>query len=178
MQRGYRASRASGRFANPRIRARRPGQRVDVAFPRPLRQNPLRMLVSCPPTRCYPGPREIDILCMVFAVQPRRQQTHEMHRRVTAIGRQLLHCRIIARRFGEPRAELANDMAQTMEWLLPSDMASAAAGILDVLLPAEHLPDGLGLRAVRLPHIDRKDQRAAPRLVVEYHLNGRVGIEA
>src|SRR6516162_1421701 len=153
------------------------GQRVDVTLPRLFGEHPPRMLVTGPPTGCDAGSREVDILSMVLAVEPRRQQPHEVHCGMTAVGSQLLHRRIIACRRGEAHTELANDVAQPVDLLLPGDMAFAPARILNVLLPAEHLPDRLGLRAVRLPHVDREDQRAAPRLIVEHHLDRRVGIE-
>src|SRR6516165_2657859 len=71
--------------------------------------------------------------------------------------------------------KLRDDMAQAMRIPLPSDMIGDAARILDVLLPVQYLPDRVGLRPRGIPHVDRKDQRIAPRMVIEDGLGRRVG---
>src|SRR5689334_15157095 len=101
-----------------------------------------------------------------------------MHGRAAAILQELRHLGIAALFIAETLAKLADDMAKPMDLLLPHDMTFAAACILDVLLPAQHLPNRAWLRAVRLPDVDRDDQAVAARLVVEHELDGRVGIDA
>ena len=44
--------------------------------------------------------------------------------------------------------QLADDVAQVVDLLLPRDVAVGAARELDVLLPPHHLPDRLGLGPV------------------------------
>src|SRR6516162_6712913 len=123
------------------------GQRVDVALPRLFGDDPPRLLVTGPPTGGDAGPREIDILGMILAVQPRRQQPYEVHRRVTTVRGPFPHRRIIACPRGEPHAELANDVAEPVDLLLPGDIAFAAPGVFNVLWPAKNLPNVSGSEA-------------------------------
>src|SRR5260370_26088256 len=64
-----------------------------------------------------------------------------------------------------------------MNLLLPRDVAAGAARELDVLVPAEYLPDRLRLGAGRVPHLHREDHRIPARTVVEHRLDRRVGID-
>src|SRR5260221_2890934 len=137
-----------GRFVDQRAL-----QRIDVADPGLLGDDPLGMLVARLPAAADAGAREIDVLGVVLAVEPRRQQAHEMHRGGAAVAQEFAHFRIGALLVGEPIAKLADDVAQAMDLLLPHDVAFAAARVLDVLLPAEHLPDGAGAGAGRLPQL-------------------------
>src|SRR5215475_3561418 len=57
-------------------------------------------------------------------------------------------------------------------------MTDDAARILDVLLPAENIPDRLRRVTARLPDIDRQDQGVATRMVVEDDLDRCIGVEA
>src|SRR5260370_4041706 len=65
-----------------------------------------------------------------------------------------------------------------MNLLLPRDVAAGAARELDVLVPAEYLPDRLRLGAGRVPHLHREHHRIPARMVVEHRLDRRIGIDA
>ena len=74
--------------------------------------------------------------------------------------------------------QLADDMAQVMNLLLPRDMALGATRILNVLLPARHLPQRLRFRALGVPHLHCKNHRVLTWLVIEHGFDGRVRINA
>jgi hypothetical protein len=74
--------------------------------------------------------------------------------------------------------QLADDMAQAVDLLLARNVAVGAAGELDVLLPAHHLPDRIGCIALRVPKLHGEDQRVAARVVVEHGFDRRVGVDA
>src|SRR5690349_3157479 len=57
---------------------------------------------------------------------------------------------------------------------LTRDMGGNAARILNVLLAIEDLPDRLGLRPDRVPHVNGEDERAAARIIIEDNLGRRV----
>ncbi len=76
------------------------------------------------------------------------------------------------------RGEFVDDVAHVMHLPLPRDVARDAAGVLDVLLPVEHLPDRVRLLAHRIPQMHREDQRVLARIVVEDRLGRRVGENA
>src|SRR2546425_3272161 len=69
-------------------------------------------------------------------------------------------------------------MPQMMNLLLPRDVALGSTRVLDVLLPAHHLPQRRGIGPFGVPHLYRKDHRVLARLVVEYGLDRRVRINA
>ena len=79
---------------------------------------------------------------------------------------------------GSSLARSLNDVAHVVHLALARDVACDPAGILDVLLTVEHLPDGLRLLAHRVPQVHREDQRVLARIVVEDHLGRRVGEDA
>src|SRR5207253_2031417 len=74
--------------------------------------------------------------------------------------------------------QLADDAAQSMRLLLPGDVARDAARVLDVLLTMENFPDRLRHRPLRIPQVDRKNERVAAGAVVEDDLRRRVGKDA
>ena len=121
-------------------------QHVDVALPRLFRQHALAMLVSGLPAGADACAGEVDVLGVVLAVEPRRKQPDQVHDRAAAIGGEFLDHRIVAPVFGNVLHQFAHDVAQTMQLLLPGDVAFAAAGKLKVLLPAHHLPDRFAAR--------------------------------
>src|SRR5258708_31282182 len=139
-------------------------QRIDVADRGLVGDDPLGMLVAGLPAAADAGAGEIDVLGVVLAVEPRRQQAHEMHRGAAAVAEHLAHLGIVALRVGEPIAELADDVAQAMDLLLPHDVTLAADRILGVLLPAEHLTDGAGHGADQRPQAYGDDRRIVARL--------------
>lgn len=65
-----------------------------------------------------------------------------------------------------------------MDLFLPDNMALDPTGVLDLLMTTQHLPDGLRLRAIRLPQIDRENQEIAPRLIVHDHFDRGVAVIA
>src|SRR5215467_1899018 len=111
---------------------------------------------------------EIDILEVAFMIEPRREQAHHMHARRAAVGRKFVHQGAFTNLVWNMFGQFGNDMAQTMRLSLAGDVVGDATRILNVLLPVQHLPDRAGLRSGGIPHVDREDQRIAPRVVVEY----------
>src|SRR5262245_66337550 len=85
---------------------------------------------------------------------------------------------MIAGTLGYQFGELRHYVAQPVHLALARDMAGNAAGILDVLVPVEHLPDRLGLRSHRIPHVHGEDQRVAAWIVLEDRLGRRIGENA
>ena len=118
---------------------------------------------------------EVDVLGVVLAFEPRRQQAHDMHLRAAAIACELAHLRAVAHILGKPLDQLADDVAHPVRLLLARDMACDAAGILNLLEAVEHLEHGGRLGSVRIPHVHREDQRGAARIVLEDRLGRRIG---
>src|SRR6202040_1067077 len=77
--------------------------------------------------------------------------------------------------FRDVLGKLPDDMAKPVDLELARNVVRDPAGVLDVFLPVEHLPDRLGLRPDRIPHVNGKDQGAPAGGVVEDDLGGRVG---
>jgi hypothetical protein len=77
--------------------------------------------------------------------------------------------------FRDVLCELPDDMAKPVDLQLTGNVVRDPAGVLDVFLPVEDLPDRLGLRPDRIPHVNGKDQGAPAGGVVEDDLGGRVG---
>src|SRR3989442_15702066 len=69
--------------------------------------------------------------------------------------------------------ELADDVAQAVDLLVARDVAVGAARVLDVLLPAEHVPDRLRLGAFWLPDVDAEDDGGATGGVVGHRFDRR-----
>src|ERR1700677_3737777 len=64
-----------------------------------------------------------------------------------------------------------------MDMLLSRNVAVGAAGVLNVNLPAQHLPDRFRLWAGNGEDLYREHHGIATRIVVEHHLDGSVGVE-
>src|SRR5690242_17161442 len=84
--------------------------------------------------------REIDILGVIFAVDLRRNQTRDMHRRFAAPRREFPDGGRVAVLLRYVLRDFEDDVAQMMDLLLPGDVAFRAARILDVFLPTHHFP--------------------------------------
>src|SRR5437762_12665073 len=113
---------------------------VDRRTPRSSFQHPFGVSVAGLPTRANTRRREVDVFGVILAVDLRRNQTDDMHRRLASPRRKLLHVGRLAQFFGNVLRKLANDVTQVMDLFLPSDVAAIAARILNVFLPAHHLP--------------------------------------
>ena len=74
--------------------------------------------------------------------------------------------------------DLADDVTQMVDLLLPGNVALGAARVLNVLLPAHDLPQRVRLGTLRVPHVRGKDHRVLARLVIEHGLDRRVRIDA
>src|SRR5947207_2677299 len=104
---------------------------------------------------------------MIFVLKPRRKKPHHLHTRETAIARKLAHRSALAFTLRQMFDQLGDDVSQLVHLSLARDMVRDSAGILDVLVTMEHVPDGRWLRSGRIPHVDGKDQGVAPRVVIE-----------
>src|ERR1043166_895583 len=111
-------------------------ERVDFTLPGPAGNGAPGVLVAGAPARLNPGRTEVDVLGMVLATQAGSEQPDQMHRRPAAVRGKLTHRRIIQLAFRQLLCQLADDMAQAVELLLPGDVAEAPAGVLDLLLAA------------------------------------------
>ena len=120
--------------------------RIDRPAPRRALEHPLRVGIAGLPAGADPARREVDVLGVVLAVDARRE------RRATCIVvPQPQDASSFTSRSLVPLAaassQLADHMAQAVDLLLPRDVAAGAAGELDVLLAAHHLPDRFRLGA-------------------------------
>ena len=95
---------------------------------------------------------------MIFAIERRCEQAHDMHPRLAGIMHQIFGVGVFENLRGHQFAQFIDHMAKAMNLPLPPDMRGRAAGILNILLPVHHLPDGFGFCAVRVPEMDREDQ--------------------
>ena len=69
------------------------------------------------------GRREVDVLGVVFIVEPWRQQANHMHLREAAVARQLAHLLALAHVVGQLRCELTDDVTHPVRLLLAADVA-------------------------------------------------------
>jgi hypothetical protein len=74
--------------------------------------------------------------------------------------------------------EFVDHVTQAMGLTLADDVIGNAAGVLDILLPMQHLPDRARFWAGRVPHVHREDQRVAAGIAVEDRLGRRIGENA
>jgi hypothetical protein len=121
---------------------------------------------------------EVDILCVILAIDGRRQQPYHVHFGEAAIFREVLHLLGLPQLLRHASRQLRHHVAQPMQLLLRRDVCDSATGVLDVLLPVHDLPDGLGLRTARIPDVDREHQRIAAWVIVEHRLHRRIGQDA
>jgi len=87
---------------------------------------------------------EIDIAQMIFLIEARRPKPYDVHEGAAAIAGHLLDFRCFALRFRHQANEFAYDVAKMMDMTLARDVTVGAAGILDILLTIENLPDRFG----------------------------------
>src|ERR1700738_1719458 len=83
-----------------------------------------------------------------------------MHARQATEAGQGENGRAAADFFRDVLGKLPDDLAKLVDLQLARNVVRDPAGVLDVFLPVEHLPDRLGLRPDRITHVDRKDQGA------------------
>src|SRR5262245_19892494 len=83
---------------------------------------------------------EVDIVGVAFIVQPRREQSHDMHARQAAILGQILDDGMIASVLRDQFGQFRDHVPQLVDLTLSRNMARDAARVLDVLVPVEHLP--------------------------------------
>ena len=101
--------------------------RIKLAPPGRLFERSCRCCVACLPARADPGRTEIDVLGMVFVLDTRRQQAHNVHLCLTAISSKLSH-RLAISQFGRNLLnKLANNVAQSMGLLLSGNVAGYPA---------------------------------------------------
>src|SRR5262245_64089446 len=73
----------------------------------------------------------------------------------------------LANVFRQHPGEVTNNVAHVVHLALPRDMTRDSAGVLDVLVTVENLPDCGGLIAHRIPQVDRKDQGVLSWIVIK-----------
>src|SRR5689334_104736 len=103
--------------------------RIDRRAPRRGGEHAFRVLVARFPPRGDARGGEVDVLRVVLAVELRRDQAHDVHRRAAAPRRELLRLRTRAHVVGQPLRELADHVAQVMDLLLACDVAARAARV-------------------------------------------------
>src|SRR5215468_10084286 len=88
--------------------------RIELSPPwRPL-ERPHCGLVTCLPAHADSGWTEIDILGVVFVLETRRQEAHDMHLRHTPMAGEFAHCLALAHIIRQMPNQLADDVAQSM----------------------------------------------------------------
>src|SRR5205085_7107914 len=108
--------------------------RLDLRIPGRALDHAPRVGEAGLPARADAGRREVDVLQIVLAVERRREQAHNVHRRAATPRCELFAGRAFALGSGQMLGELADHMPQMVDLLLPSNVAVRAARILDVLL--------------------------------------------
>lgn len=114
----------------------------------------------------------------IVARETRRVELDHLHGGPATPTEQFSNRRGIALIGGDVLLQFTNDVPQTVNLLLPLEVAFGPAGILDVALPAHRLPDRLRLPAVCRPQLHGENHRVAARMVVEHRLERRVGVDA
>src|SRR5215472_17505710 len=119
--------------------------RVRWHGPRRALEHPHRVGIAGVAADADAARREVDVLGVVLALHARREQVGDVHLGTAPPGRELLDFAVglLGRR--QLLGQLADDVAQTMDLLLASDVAVGAARVLDVLLARHHFPDRLRL---------------------------------
>src|SRR5215831_4229018 len=151
---------------------------IELAIPRRLLERAHGLCVAGLPAHADAGRAEIDVFGVVFVRKLRRQQAHNMHGCMAAVGRERLRLRSPANLFRQQRGEPANNMPHVMQLTLPRDVACDSAGILNVLMAVEDLPNRAWLFTHRIPEMNRKDKRVLARIVVEDHFGWRIRKDA
>src|SRR3974390_414916 len=80
--------------------------------------------------------------------------------------------------FRQHLREITNDVPHVMQLTLPCDVARNSAGVLNVLMTVENLPDSPRCITHWVPKMNRKDQRIPAWIVVEDHFGWRVRKDA
>ena len=152
--------------------------RIDVGPPRLFGERLPRVTKARLPAHANAGLAEVYVLGVIFAVDLRRQQSHDVHSREAAVACDLLNVRPLQRIGRQQTDEFRNRVSHAVELRLAPDMRRRAAGILQILLPVHHLQNGIRLGAVGVPHVDGEDDRAPSREVVKHGLDGRIREDA
>src|SRR5262249_6009746 len=97
-----------------------------------------------------------------------------MHGRMAAVSRERLRLRSPANLFRQQRGEATDDMSHVMQLTLPRDVACHSAGVLNVFMTVENLPDCVWLLTHRIPEMNCKDKRVLARIVVEDYFGWRI----
>src|SRR5437899_3143251 len=102
-------------------------RRIDRRAPRRTLDHPPGIGVALAPPFTDPGRREVDVLRMILAVELRGNQARDVHGRSAPPRRELLRFRRVAGLLRQLLRELADDVAQMVDLLLPRDMACRPA---------------------------------------------------
>src|SRR5258708_22234513 len=122
--------------------------RVDPRVPRRALDHVPRRRVAGLPAGPDAGCGEIDVLRLILAVESRRDQPQNVHRRPAAPRGELAHLRRVASLFRHLLGDLADDVAQMVDLLLPGDVALGAARLLYVSVSGHDLPHPLARAAL------------------------------
>src|SRR5262249_25579020 len=133
-------------------------QRIELALPGGLIERAHGLSVAGLPTHADAGGTKIDVLGVVFVLELRRQQAHDVHGRVTTVSGEGLRLFASTDLFRQHPGEVANNTTHVMQLSLSRDVARDPARILNVLVTVEDLPDGFWLIAHRVPQVNRENQ--------------------
>lgn len=129
-------------------------QRIDLALPGPFRQRLLTQFEARFHAQTNAAGREIDVLGLILIGQVGGHQTHDVHHSAASPGTQRLGMGVARQLPGE----LADDVAQMVQLLLPFDVRLCPAGKLDVFQAALDVPDALRFVAMGFPQAAGEDQ--------------------
>src|SRR5690349_6009717 len=137
-----------------------------MPLPRRFLERAYSGLIACIPAHADSRRRKIDVFRVTLGVEPRRQQSHNVHLGWAPIAGELFHSIAVARFLGYIFDKLIYDVTQLMRLLLSRDMTRDTAGILDVFVSIEHFQDVARHGADWVPEMDRKNKRAPARIIV------------
>ena len=98
-------------------------QRVNSAFPGPGRESLAGMIVASLPAALDARTREVDVLGVIFAVEPGRQEPNEMHESTTTVLGEIANDGVVAQLVRQAAGEFTHDVAKAMDLSLAGDMA-------------------------------------------------------
>jgi hypothetical protein len=152
--------------------------RVRCLAPRSALEHAARRGVTGIPTGLQAVDAEIDILGVIVSARSLHLQLDDVHGGVATPLQELLHCGRLKLVGSHVEPELADDMSQMVNLTLPRQLTLGPARILNVFLPADHLPNRFRLRTTHRPQLHSKNNGIAPRGVVPHSLDRRVGMDA
>src|SRR5262249_29264166 len=127
---------------------------IDVRFPGRCLERPAGVAETGCPTPLNAVSTEVDVLGVIFAVEARREQAHDMHASEASIVRHLADELRLSFRLWNPFGQFGNDVAEAVDLFLSLYVGNRSARILNFLLTMHDPPDALGLRAIWVPNVN------------------------